>query len=246
MPEVEFPPYSTKCSQRALESRRNLPAELQVTLDEIEFNLSCDPLQEQHPERITPASRDGKNLIYTHPEPEIQVTFEVDEEHKVLYFFHYSAPAFKVRKTIFISYSHADKNLLKDLKTFLTVLEQEGLIEYWDDSKLEAGVSWEQQIEQALKSAKAGLLLVSREFLTSQFIQQKELPRLLKGAAEQGKKIFWIHLSPSTVFDTHEEITRFQSLMEDPSISLEEMEEAQRKKALVQISKQLRKAVALN
>jgi hypothetical protein len=129
------------------------------------------------------------------------------------------------------------------LRGFLTVLEQQGTIKFWDDNQLETGELWEKQIKEALESAAAGILLVSQKFLTSKFINEKELPKLLDAAQDQGKKIFWIHLSPSTVFDSHEEITRYQSLLKNPQISLEELDEPAQKKALVQISKSLREAV---
>ena len=148
-----------------------------------------------------------------------------------------------MRKTIFVSYSRKDEPWLAKLKTFLGVLEQQGVIRFWDDSQLEVGKPWEEQINEALESAYAGVLLVSQDFLASSFITGQELPKLLDGAAQQGKRIFWIHLSPSTVFDTHEEITRFQSLLKDPRQTLEELPEAQQKKVLVHISKELAKAV---
>ncbi len=129
------------------------------------------------------------------------------------------------------------------MRIFLTVLEQQGVIKFWDDSQLQSGVPWEDQIKEALESARAGLLLVSQDFLASEFVREIELPRLLEAAEKQGKKIFWIHLTPSTVFDTHKEITRFQSLLEDPTTSLQELEEAEQRRALVRMTKRLAEAV---
>jgi len=74
------------------------------------------------------------------------------------------------------------------LKKFLAVLEQKGVINFWDDSQLQPGVPWEEQINDALRSAKAGLLLVSQEFLNSTFIADTELPRLLSDSEKNGKK----------------------------------------------------------
>jgi hypothetical protein len=56
-----------------------------------------------------------------------------------------------------------------------------------------------------------------------------------------------LQLSPSTVFDTHREITQFQSLLDDPKVSLQELEtvnEAQLRKVLVEMSRRLSEAVA--
>ncbi len=45
------------------------------------------------------------------------------------------------------------------------------------------------------------------------------------------------------MFDTHKEITRFQSLLEDPTTSLQELEEAEQRRALVRMTKRLAEAV---
>lgn len=240
---MEFAEYALKYSKEARESRKKIaPAFLQA-LEGIESELAENP--KSHPDRIVPVSRTGSTFVYMHPSPAIQVTFEIDAENKILYFFHFAAPSLQVQRTLFISYSHQDKEWLAKLKLFLSVLEQQGMIRLWDDEQLEAGKPWEDQIGQALDSAVAGVLLVSQQFLTSEFIRAKELPKLLDAAAEKGKKIFWIHVSPSTVFDTHKEITRYQSLMQNPATSLEELDDAQQKKALVLISQKLQAAMTV-
>lgn len=238
---MDFSEYAIKYSKEARESRKKLPLELLPIVEQIEDELVEDPSKPS--DRVIPAGRDGKTFIYLHPSPTIQITYEIDPENKIIYFFHFAAPSLEVQKSIFISYSHSDSEWLNKLKRFLTVLEQQGTIKFWDDDQLEAGDLWEPQIKEALDSAVAGVLLVSQEFLASKFIKERELPRLLDAAKEQGKKIFWIHLSPSTVFETHEEITRYQSLLNNPVVSLEELDEAEQKKAFVQISKALREAV---
>lgn len=241
-PSPEFPEYSVKYSRDAIESRKLLPPELLTKLDNIVNGLATDP--NKYPERIIPASRDGTSFVYRQPDPDIQVTFELDEEKKIIYFFHFSAPTFAVKKTIFVSYSHEDEEWLKMVKKFLAVLEQEGLIEFWDDSRIDAGDKWKSEIEDALEGAKAAVLLVSQSFLASNFVSTYELPKILANASQGGKKVFWIPLSPSTVFDTHKEITQFQSLMTDPTTSLKELKEVDRQKVLVQMSKKLRDAVS--
>ena len=241
-PAAEFPEYSVKYSQAAVESRKLVPAELLTKLDDIVNGLASDP--NKYPERIIPASRDGTVFVYRQPDPEIQVTFELDEDKKIIYFFHFSAPTFAVKKTIFVSYSHDDEEWLERVKKFLAVLEQEGLIEFWDDSRIDAGDNWKSEIEDALDGAKAAVLLVSQSFLASKFVSKFELPKILADASDGGKKVFWIPLSPSTVFESHKEITQFQSLMKDPTISLEELKKVDRQKVLVQMSKKLRDAVS--
>ena len=241
---IEFLEYAAKFSKEALESRQKLPPELRSTLDEIQNELLENP--NKHRERVIPASRDGKSFVYSHPDPLIQITYEIDSDNKIVYFFHFSAPALKVQKNLFISYSHENENWLNKVRKFLTDLEQQGVLKLWDDRELEAGKPWHEQILEALETASAGVLLVSQEFLDSEYITKTELPKLLKGAKEKGKSIFWIHVSPSTVFRSHKVITRFQSLHKNPKVSLEELPEAEQKKTLVYISSKLAEAVSRN
>jgi hypothetical protein len=234
---TEFADYSLKILPAALAQRTKLPPQVLATLDDIIFDLSTDP--HRHPDRVVAASRDGKSFVYMHPSPLIQVTFEIDATAKILYVINLAAPGFETKKTIFLSYSHKDEEWLQMLKKFLTVLEQQGIIELWDDSKIEAGVAWREAIEKSLDSCKAAILLVSQDFLTSDFIARVELPRLLADAEKQGKKVYWIPVRASTVFDSHKEITRFQSLLRDPSTPLGALTKSKREQALVEISKKL-------
>jgi hypothetical protein len=128
------------------------------------------------------------------------------------------------------------------VRKFLGVLEQEGVITFWDDSAIKPGEPWEESIRKALDTACAALLLVSQDFLTSKFITTYELPRLLSDAKREGKKIFWIPLSTSTVT---REITDFESLIDDPDTPLEDLSESQRKKVLVQAYQRLRGAMGV-
>jgi len=48
---------------------------------------------------------------------------------------------------------------------------------------------------------------------------------------------------PSTVFESHAEITRFQSLLENPKVSLDDLDDAAQKRALVRMSSRLAEAV---
>jgi hypothetical protein len=241
MPSAEFTEYAIKYSREARESRKSIPVDHLPLLGEIEAALAENP--DQYPDRVIPASRDGKSFVYMHPSPRIQITYEIDKQNKVIFFFHFAEPLLQVPKTIFISYSHKDAEWLTKIRMFLSVLEQEGVIKFWDDEQLKPGQLWEEEIKQVLDSAAAGVLLVSQDFLMSKFIKEKELPKLLEGAQKEGKKIFWAPLSPSTVFESHEHITKYQSLLPDPRTSLEERSEADQKKALVEMSKLLRQVV---
>lgn len=85
--------------------------------------------------------------------------------------------------TLFLSYSHHDEVWKKRIASHLGVL---GALEIWDDRKILPGESWLPAIEVALEEARIAILVVSADFLTSRFIQQEEVPRLLKLRQEKG------------------------------------------------------------
>jgi hypothetical protein len=235
-----FPEYALKRADSARKLLTAMTQPIRQVIDEIEAELCVDP--KRYPERLIAASRDGRGQIYKHPSPDIQVTFEIDEAAKVIYVWHYFAPTLSPPQTIFVSYSHLDKAWLDTIRRFLTILEQRGLIRFWDDRSLKHGEPWQPQIREILDSSRAALLLVSQNFLTSQFINGVELPRLLHDAREQGKRIYWLQLTPSTVFTSHQEIAEFQSLLENPRISLAELQakhQVELDKALVTIAEKL-------
>jgi GTPase SAR1 family protein len=79
-------------------------------------------------------------------------------------------------KKIFISYSHTNDQYLKRLETHLSSLRREGLMEDWNDTKFEPGDHWNKKIEEKLRAADIVILLVSADFIHSDFINDNELP----------------------------------------------------------------------
>lgn len=72
----------------------------------------------------------------------------------------------------------------------LKVLAREGLIDIWDDRRLEGGDDWLTQINDAMSRARIALLLISAPFLNSDFIQKRELPRLFRRHEADGMTIY--------------------------------------------------------
>lgn len=218
-PTVEFAPFGNNQSREAIAARKQLAPELQLALFDVIDDLCEDP--QRYPNRTRPISRDGNVRVYTHPDPRLEITFEIDEKERELYFMHYAAPAIKMRNKVFISYSHADKEWLEKLKKWLKPIEQSGLMECWDDSEIKPGADWRQEIQVALSSAKLAILLVSQNFLTSDFISSEELAPLLESAEKEGVSILWIAVSESTYEDTP--LAKFQAVI-DPGVPLDMLE----------------------
>jgi hypothetical protein len=59
------------------------------------------------------------------------------------------------RPKVFVSYSHGDRQALKQFQPFLQPLEQDGLVNSWDDTRLQGGDDWPTEIDQALLRQKA-------------------------------------------------------------------------------------------
>src|ERR1043166_7664288 len=100
------------------------------------------------------------------------------------------------RTSIFVSYSHQDIEWLTRLRVHLRPLERVHPIEIWDDTRINPGADWLKEIQTALQLAKVAVLLISADFLASEFISTNELPRLLDAAARGGADILPVIVSP--------------------------------------------------
>src|SRR5260370_29473762 len=81
---------------------------------------------------------------------------------------------------IFCCYAHEDEALLNKLKTHLKPLQRKGLIDVWYDRDISAGTDWEQQIKEQLNTAQIILLLVSPDFMDSDYCYGIEMQRALE------------------------------------------------------------------
>ncbi|HXU28974.1 MAG TPA: toll/interleukin-1 receptor domain-containing protein [Thermoanaerobaculia bacterium] len=83
------------------------------------------------------------------------------------------------KPTVFVSYSRHDREWKDRLVHHLEVLEREGLLDVWDHSRIPVTTDWLPEIEGAITRAKVAVLLVSVDFLRSDFIRNQEVPEFL-------------------------------------------------------------------
>jgi formylglycine-generating enzyme required for sulfatase activity len=97
---------------------------------------------------------------------------------------------------IFISYSHKDEAWKDALQRHLKVLQTHNAFSIWDDRQIEVGANWLPVIEGAIEQAKVALLLVSSDFLTSEFVTRQEIPRFLQRREAEGLQVVPIIIHP--------------------------------------------------
>ncbi len=148
------------------------------------------------------------------------------------------------RDRVFISYSHNDVEWLERLRVHLRPLERESVVSIWDDSKITVGRIWRDEIRAAIDSAKIAILLVSANFLASDFIIDNELPPLLEAAKEEGALIMAVIVSPCRYRQTRS-LEKFQAA-NSPDKPLSGMTLNEQEEVLVKLSESIDDALSVN
>ncbi|QDL11275.1 GTPase [Brasilonema sennae CENA114] len=144
-----------------------------------------------------------------------------------------------IRNQVFISYSHQDQQWFTILQKHLKPIIRNKKLTVWDDTKIQAGAEWRQEIEEAIAAAKVAVLMVSPDFLASDFIADNELPPLLNTAQAKGLTIIWIPLRFSSYKETA--IEKYQAA-HDPKNPLSRLSEAEQDGAWVDICSKIKEA----
>ena len=87
---------------------------------------------------------------------------------------------------VFVWYSHNDEEYLDQLRKHLAGLERSGVVSVWYDRQVEAGAEWEAEILGKLRAADVILLLISPDFMASDYCYDIEMEQALK-RHEDGK-----------------------------------------------------------
>jgi len=240
MPEQipEFQRYAEQVLDSALEAQSRLPLRIQDQLSRLLDLFAEDP--DRFPNRIEAINKMGDRL-YEHPDPPFEITYRIDREKRIITFIDFSLRVI-VGSLIVISYSHADDKSRLELKKFLKPLVTQGRIRIWDDTEIEAGDRWREQINEFIVSASVAIFLVSQDFIASDFIAKQELPLLKAASIKNGVRLLWIAVRPGT-YDQGLFLKDLQAL-NDPSRPLSSFHrKADREKELVKIAQKIADAV---
>jgi hypothetical protein len=81
---------------------------------------------------------------------------------------------------VFYAYSHKDEALRDELETHLSILKRRGVISGWHDRRISGGMEWTEEISDHLNKADLILLLVSSDFIASDYCYNKEMTRAME------------------------------------------------------------------
>src|SRR5262245_30109477 len=97
---------------------------------------------------------------------------------------------------IFYSYAHEDEELRKELEKHLANLRRQGVIGDWHDRRIGAGQEWAGAIDAHLDSARIILLLISADFLASDYCYDIELKQAMARHAGGEARVIPVILRP--------------------------------------------------
>lgn len=97
---------------------------------------------------------------------------------------------------IFFAYSRKDELLRNELAVHLTTLKRQGLIEDWHDRRIEPGQEWDRVIDEHLNCSQIILLLISADFIASDYCFSVEMKRALERHEEGDARVIPIILRP--------------------------------------------------
>lgn len=148
------------------------------------------------------------------------------------------------KSSVFISYSRADSEWLDLVNLYLKQLKHQHQFEFWDDTKIKPGDEWKKQIDENIAHSKVAILLVSANFLASEFINNEEVPEILKRAKSKGVKIFTVVLDICN-FDEYSPLYKYNCI-NDPEMPLETMDKAEQQRLLVKLAREVREELHKN
>lgn len=98
--------------------------------------------------------------------------------------------------TVFFSYSHKDESFRDELEVHLSALKRQKIIESWHDRKIIAGSLIDDAIDKHIDSAEIILLLISPDFIASDYCYDKEVQKALQRNSQGTARVIPVILRP--------------------------------------------------
>jgi hypothetical protein len=118
----------------------------------------------------------------------------------------------------------------------LKVIQQIGRLEIWSDQRIESGQNWQEEIDAAVGRARVALLLASADFFASEFIQNQELPKILRRHQGEGLFLYWVPIRHAAYPKSL--LANIQAAS-DPTRPLRDLPEADQDRIMSQIALQI-------
>ncbi len=137
--------------------------------------------------------------------------------------------------TVFLSYAREDQRWVQRLRQYLGELLADPDVSVWDDSYIPPGTPWDAAIEDAIMRARVAVLLVSRHFVASPYIMERELPLIRERSSAGLVRILWVPVDGAEPPALERAIQGFGG----PETSLETMDEAAADRTLAGIARSI-------
>lgn len=98
---------------------------------------------------------------------------------------------------VFYSYSHRDEKFREALETHLSILRRENIVKEWHDRKISPGSEWEKEIDDKLDESDLIILLVSPDFIASDYCWGKEVKQAMERHEAQLSLVIPIIVRPT-------------------------------------------------
>jgi len=102
---------------------------------------------------------------------------------------------------IFCSYAHEDQLFARQLKKHFALLERLYPWFFWTDTEISAGEEWEQTIQEHLNTAQIILLLISPDFMASDYCYSKEMKRAMERHEQKEARVIPILIRPVALWE---------------------------------------------
>lgn len=156
-------------------------------------------------------------------EPKLEPELTITKEKSISNYTHFAERVDRAVK-VFISYSHKDKQLKENFFDHMSPLVRADKVTVWNDSAIDIGSDWNDEIIESLKNADLVVCLVSSSFIASDFCYLKEFTEALDDHRNGLKKVIPVRVR--RCFWDPLPIAKIQSAPSDWITSCENQDEA--------------------